>query len=180
MPRTAKKAAAVTALAIIGVALVASLAVIYSGLIDVAAVRPHYALTKWVLETTMERSVERRAEKISPPPEYRATPRTMQHYGEMCELCHGGPGKEPSEIGKGLRPDPPDLPKVADHLTPSEIFWIVKNGIRMTGMPAFGKSHSDEELWEVVAFVKSLPRLSKEEYRKAVQPAKPGQHGHQH
>lgn len=171
MPRSGKGTAAVTALAIFVIAAVATLAVVYSGMIDVGARKPHYALTKWVLETTMEHSVERRAEQISPPPQYRATPHTMRHFGEMCEICHGGPGKEPSEIGKGLRPDPPDLAKVADHLSPSEVFWIVKNGIRMTGMPAFAETHGDQELWEVVSFVKSLPRLSPEEYRKVVQPA---------
>jgi mono/diheme cytochrome c family protein len=163
----------VTTLVIFAVAAVAMLVVMYSGIIDVGARKPHYALTKWVLETTMEHLVERRAEQISPPPEYRATPHTMQHFGHMCELCHGGPGKEPSEIGKGLRPDPPDLTKVADHLTPSEVFWIVKNGIRMTAMPAFAETHTDQELWELVSFVKSLPRLSAGEYRKAVHSGKP-------
>lgn len=171
MPLSRKGTAAVTALAIFGAAAVATLAVMYSGVIDVGARKPHYALTKWVLETTMEHSVERRAERISPPAEYRATPQTMRHFGHMCEICHGGPGKEPSEIGKGLRPDPPDLAKVADQMSPSEIFWVMENGIRMTGMPAFGATHEAKELWEMVSFVKSLPRLSPEEYRKAVQPA---------
>ena len=178
MPLRGKGTALVTALAIFLIAAVAMLAVIHSGVIDVGARKPHYALTKWVLETTMEHSVERRAEKISPPPEYRATPHTMRHFGEMCEICHGGPGKEPSEIGKGMRPDPPDLARVADHLSPSEVFWIVKNGIRMTGMPAFADSHSDQELWEVVSFVKSLPRLTAQQYRSMVQPEPEGGHHH--
>ena len=90
----------------------------------------------------------------------------MHHYKEMCELCHGGPGKEPSEVGKGLRPQPPSLVKAAPELRDTEIFWVVKHGIRMTGMPAFGLTHPDAELWEVVALVRSLPSTSPREYDK--------------
>lgn len=165
MAKSSRRSAALTIAVMLGVGLAAAAAVIYSGIINVAATEPHYALTKWVLETALERSVERRASKITPPAEYHATRKTVRHFREMCEICHGGPGKDPSEIGKGLRPKPPELVKVADKMEESEVFWVAKNGIRMTGMPAFGETHGDAELWEVVALVKSLPRMSPEKYR---------------
>lgn len=156
-----------TVLVVMVVGAATGLAVIYSGLVDIAATTPHYAVTKWVLETTMDHSVERRADRISPPPAYHPGARTMQQYRQICELCHGGPGKQPSEVGKGLRPEPPSLVKAAPELRDTEIFWVVKHGIRMTGMPAFGPTHPDAELWEVVALVKSLPAISPREYDSA-------------
>lgn len=144
--------------------LAVGLVVIYSGIVDVAATKPHYTLTQWVLGTTMEHSVERRARQVSVPPNLSADPNAGAEYHKMCELCHGGPGKEPSEIGKGLRPRPPDLAKVAADAEIAELFWVIKNGIRMTGMPAFGITHPDEKLWKVASFVKRLPKMSDQEY----------------
>ena len=160
-----------TAVVILAVGLLAGLAaglvVIYSGVVDVSAVKPHYALTKWVLETAMAHSVERHARKIKPPAAYppSAIRDAFPHYAGMCVTCHGGPGKEPSEIGKGLRPKPPDLVKVVKEMRDAEIFWITKNGIRMTGMPAFGVTHTDGQLWNIVALVKTLPGMTPEQYR---------------
>ena len=77
----------------------------------------------------------------------------------MCEECHGAPGVERSEMGKGLYPRGPKLLWAAKEDSPSELFWITKNGIKMTGMPAFGPTHSDEEIWAIVAFVKKLPGI---------------------
>ena len=150
---------------------IAGVVVMFSGWIDVSALKPHFVLTKWVLETTIEHSVERRARWIQKPPGYPPIirPHTFQHFSQMCGTCHGGLGKKPSEIGKGLRPRPPDLVKAAQGMPVEEIFWIVRNGIRMTGMPAFAVTHSDEELWEVVALVHALPDLKPAEYRNLVE-----------
>jgi mono/diheme cytochrome c family protein len=84
----------------------------------------------------------------------------------MCVGCHGAPGKDPSEIGKGLRPRPPDLAKAALQLDKGELFWIVKNGIKMAGMPAFGATHRDRTIWNIVGFVQEqLPNLTAEQYQ---------------
>lgn len=163
------KIAAVTVIAVIVLTVAIGVGIIYSGVINIAASKPHYALTKWVLETTMEHSVERRAAQISPPVAFSATEDTAHHYQEMCGFCHGAPGKYPTEIGKGLQPKPPELPKVAGNMPDAELFWVIKNGIRMTGMPAFGVVHDDDKLWEVVAFVKELPQMSPNKYRQAVE-----------
>ncbi len=84
----------------------------------------------------------------------------------MCESCHGAPGKQETELSKGLNPRAPYLPKVANFIEPAEMFWATKNGIRMTGMPAWGKTHSDEKIWAIVAFIKTLPDMSAEDYEK--------------
>jgi hypothetical protein len=89
-------------------------------------------------------------------------------YPYSCRV--GAPGKDPTAIGKGLNPEPPYLPYVAARWSSAELFWIAKNGIRMTGMPAFGSTHKDEEIWKVVAFVQRLPKVSEEEYAKMEHP----------
>ncbi len=161
------------------------LSFLYSGLADVAATSPHWALTRWVLSTTMENAVKRRAQGIALPAFIDEDERIRAGavaYDAMCATCHGAPGVEPGVVGKGLSPEPPDLARTADRWSPEEVFWITKHGVRMTGMPAFGPTHSDEELWEVVALVKRLPGMSAAEYR-ALLPAPAGPergHGHAH
>jgi hypothetical protein len=83
----------------------------------------------------------------------------------MCAICHGVPGEEPSPIRQGLSPAPPKLDsRQTQKRSDAGLFWIITNGIRMTGMPAFGRSHNDEELWSIVAFLRLLPKLKPEEY----------------
>jgi mono/diheme cytochrome c family protein len=83
-----------------------------------------------------------------------------------CVLCHGGPGAPWAKFSEGLNPGPPDLKEVAPHLSAPEVFWVVKNGIRMTGMPSFGAiGLKDDELWRITAFVKALPKVSEADYK---------------
>jgi|HubBroStandDraft_6_1064221.scaffolds.fasta_scaffold07856_5 CopA family copper-resistance protein len=86
-----------------------------------------------------------------------------EHYAAHCAVCHGAPGVPKGDIGRGLNPPPPDLAKNAPLYNPAELFWIVKHGIKMTGMPAWS-DHSDEELWATVAFLEKLPAMSEQEY----------------
>src|SRR5207247_9017962 len=90
-------------------------------------------------------------------------------YNETCVYCHGAPGKDPEDIGKGLNPEPPFLPDTIEGWSTAEVFWIVKNGVKMTGMPSFGASHKDDEIWKVVAFVQKLPKMKPEEYKQMTQ-----------
>lgn len=167
-------------LATIAVLVVIGLALVVIGTYNVAATQPHSRIGLWLLDTTMHSSVEARAGQVDPPPELtdRQLRRGLQHFRDTCEHCHGAPGVEPADWAHGLRPTPPDLAKKAPEWTDQQIFWIVQHGIKMTGMPAFGSQHSDEELWSIVAFVKSLPELSSEEYRdlRRVQEADRGQY----
>jgi len=81
-----------------------------------------------------------------------------------CVNCHGGPGVEWARFSEGLRPDPPDLKEVIKDLTAPQLFWVIKNGINMTGMPGFGEA-PDAEIWSIAAFLKNLPTVSDEEFK---------------
>jgi mono/diheme cytochrome c family protein len=83
----------------------------------------------------------------------------------MCAGCHGAPGVQPMGISKGLNPEPPDLADAVSDQSDAEIFWVVKNGIKMTGMPAYGASNDDNRIWEIVAFVHLLPKMTAEQYQ---------------
>jgi mono/diheme cytochrome c family protein len=164
------------------VAAGAGLGFIYSGRADVAATSPHWAITEWVLSTAMERSVEQHARGIEPPrllDEPASLRAGAEAYDAMCVACHGAPGVEPAELAAGLEPEPPELVEAADEWSAAELFWITKHGVRMTGMPGFGPTHSDEELWELVALVERLPRMSAEEYRDLAGPSDAGMPGHE-
>ena len=142
------------------------LAVIYSGLYDVAASSPHSAAGRWLFRTTMERSVQVRAKDLEAPPMTQDhINEGVGHYVAMCEGCHGAPGVEPNDLGRGLTPSPPDLAETASAWRDRELFWIIKHGLKMTGMPAWGEADSDEALWTIVAFVKSLPDTSAAQYQ---------------
>jgi mono/diheme cytochrome c family protein len=144
------------------------LLVAYSGLVQVAAGKEDALPVRWLLGTTAARSIETQARSIRVPPlgDARRLERGLLVYQEACVACHGAPGIAPTEVGRGLDPAPPDLQRTLRYSEgdAARLFWIVKNGIRMTGMPAFAGSRSDEELWGVVALVLQLPRLSGEQY----------------
>jgi len=144
-----------------------ALAVVLSGVIDVAASSPHSEPARWLLSTTMEHSVRRRARDLVPPPSLEDPGRVgagFVAYEDMCAGCHGTPGAEPSVIAVGLEPEPPRLAEGPGDWSDRELFWIIKHGVRMTGMPAFGTTHQDGELWDLVAFLRRLPTLSESQY----------------
>lgn len=147
-------------------AVLAGVAYMYSGLYNVAATAPHNALSRWILQTTQKNSVQARAEKIGAPPQLSAEQwrHGVEHFADTCVQCHGAPGVERGELGKGITPTPPDLSKAVAEWSDQELYWIVKHGIKLAGMPAFGPTHSDEELWALVAFLKRLPETTPEQY----------------
>jgi len=145
---------------------VVSLIFIYSGWYNISAINDEGGIMKWVLNNTKQNSIESRIKDISIPdlndPEMIGA--GFRHYNEMCVSCHGAPGSEQTELSEGLNPPAPYLVKFANKIDPRELFWVTKNGIKMTGMPAWGKTHSDEKIWAIVAFMKQLPSISPEEY----------------
>lgn len=145
----------------------AGLAFVFSGLYNVAADDEHTNPVQWILRTTQSRSVHRRAEEVKPPawmasPDPSVVRRGLLHYEDACAVCHGAPGLPISPIGQGLNPPPPELSSHAEE--PGESFWIIKHGIKMTGMPSFGATYDDEEIWAIVAFLQAMPEMTKEEY----------------
>jgi len=156
-----------TVIATLAVVALAAVGFLYSGRFDVAANRPDSGLLRWALSTAADRSVARLAQGVQVPP--LTDPEMLKtgfvRYRENCVTCHGAPGVEASEIGQGLNPYPPELASHAAAGDPRELFWIVKNGIRMTGMPSFGVTHTDAEIWAIVAFLEKLPKMSPQEYQ---------------
>lgn len=149
--------------------------VIYSGLYNVAADRPDSPLTRWLLHSTMERSVRVRAAAVVVPKDLNDPLRVdtgAEHYAEMCAGCHLAPGVETSELREGLNPRPPRLAEVVAGMDPKELFWIIKHGVRMTAMPAWGLSHGDQSLWDLVAFLRHLPTMTPARYQELT--ARPG------
>jgi mono/diheme cytochrome c family protein len=88
-----------------------------------------------------------------------------QHFADHCASCHANDGSGDTMYGKGLYPKPPDLRKPeTQNLSDGEIFWIIENGVRFTGMPAFGGGHgSAEDSWKLVLFIRHLPQLADQE-----------------
>lgn len=146
--------------------LVVMLIVVYSGAYNIAATEDHTPLVRWAFTTTMHSSAKSRASDISPPEQFTQTMvrKGAAEYKAMCQHCHAGPGVKRSEWAEGMLPQPPHLMEKAAEWEPNEIFWLAKNGVKMTGMPAFGPTHNDETLWNIVAFVRQLPGMTAQEY----------------
>ena len=138
----------------------------YSGTYDVGADVPHGAALRWLLSTTRDHSIATRASSIQPPPldDPALIAAGAKHYAHMCKGCHLAPGEQDSEMRKGLNPEPPNL-TLPNDLSPGEAFWVIKHGIKMTAMPAWGLTHDDAKLWSLVAFVRRLSSLSPAEYQ---------------
>ena len=142
----------------------------YSGLYYIGADRPHTKLVYWLLETTRDRSVAANAGSVLAPPDLDEQERIAAGaglYAEMCAGCHLGPGLEKTEIAQGLYPAAPDFTHGND-LSPREQFWVIKHGIKASGMAAWGKTHNDALIWDMVAFLRHEGSLSPEQYQALV------------
>lgn len=145
--------------------MIGAVAFAFSGLYDIGADAPHTTPVYAWLEILRERSIESRSEQLEVP---RLDDPAMvadgaDHYAEMCAGCHLSPGKNNTEIRQGLYPRPPNLTNNHGE-SPAEQFWVIKHGIKMTAMPAWGSTHSDDMIWAMVAFLRKLPSLSAEQY----------------
>ncbi len=152
----------------LGITAATTGAYIYAGLYDIAADNPHWPITTKILETLRQRSIEIRAAGIEVP-ELENPKLVLQGAGEyaaMCRSCHLAPGAGESAIRLGLYPKPPNLSETS--IDPNVAFWVIKHGIKMTGMPAWGRSHDDNTLWAIVAFIRKLPEMTPQEYQDIV------------
>lgn len=137
------------------------------GAYDVSALQQHTPPVYKALDTALRQSIRRRAKAIDTPlltaPDM--IERGFRHYRRACVQCHGAPGVGRDDIGKGMTPVPASMVGTALQWSPAEIFWTIKHGIKMTGMPAWQFVFTDEEIWSIVAFIMTLPRLSPIDYR---------------
>ena len=151
-------------------AAAAALVFIYSGVYDIAATTPHFTVTHRVLTTVKEQSIKRQARDVKVPelddPE--KVHAGFKNFHAMCVTCHNAPGSAASEINKGLYPQAPNLAQAAKGRTSAELYMIIKHGIKMSGMPAWEPTHSGDEIWALVAFLRVLPTMPAAEYQAAV------------
>ena len=150
------------------VAAVAKAVFFFGGYYDVSAAVEDPGIVNWVLVRVREASIERHAGgtppvKLDDPVTIQAGARAFAAQG--CANCHGAPGVHWAKFSEGLNPGPPDLKDAAGD-PPAQLFWVVKNGIKMTAMPSFGKAGvTDGDIWNIVAFVKKLPTVSEANYK---------------
>lgn len=147
------------------VAIVAFFAFAFSGSYQVGADVPHWAATRWAIGLVREHAVEHRMADIKVPPlnDPALIKLGAEHYSEMCVECHLAPGVQQSELREGLYPEPPNLTRFAPD--PAAAFWIIKHGLKMTAMPAWGKSHDDHKIWAMVAYLQQQPKLTAAEFK---------------
>lgn len=143
-----------------------ALAFLFSGTYEIAATTPHLPPVRWAIATLKDHSVRRSARDIvAPRLDDAALVRTgFVLYDTLCVVCHGAPAVPAEPLGFGINPDPPPLNEVGPDWSDAELFWITKHGLRMAGMPGFGLTFADGDIWALVAFVRRLERLSPAEY----------------
>jgi mono/diheme cytochrome c family protein len=142
---------------------------IYSGMYDIGADAPHTRPVYWLIETLRDRSIAVHARAVRAPADLSDPGRISKGaglYADMCSGCHLAPGMEKTEISQGLYPSAPQLSRGAH--TPAQEFWIIKHGVKLTAMPAWGRTNSDELIWDMVAFIRKLPSLSPAQYQAIV------------
>jgi mono/diheme cytochrome c family protein len=160
------KPVVLTLLAVAVTAAAAGAVYVYSGVFNVAATDPHWPVSYWVMETTRVRSIRVHAKGIVPPAGFDDQAKVVSavaHFSAHCAVCHGAPGADKGEFAGGMYPPPPDLTEVSKRYTPGELFWILKNGIKMSGMPSMADD-GDEMLWSTVGLLEKLPSLSADDY----------------
>jgi mono/diheme cytochrome c family protein len=148
---------------------VAAAVFFFGGFFNVAASEPQPGIVNWALVNVRMASVERHAREtatvnLDDPEIVRSGARAFA--GRGCINCHGAPGVNWQKFSEGLQPDPPDLKDIVKEREPAELFWVVKNGIKMTAMPSFGAiGVPDNEIWTIVAFVKKVPNVSEADFK---------------
>lgn len=142
---------------------------LFGGFLSIAANEPHFEIVTWSLEKIRMASIARHATDkptvgLEDPAVVQAGAKAFNERG--CTNCHGAPGATWAKFSEGMTPSPPDLAEVAKERTASEIFWVVKHGLKFTGMPSFAAIEvKDDEIWKIAAFVKKLPGVSEADFK---------------
>jgi cytochrome c553 len=149
---------------------VGGLLVVVSGIMPLKASSGHWPITAWFLHFAMRRSVTTHTLGVQAPAldAPRLVLQGAGHYETGCRPCHGSPNLPPPRIVQHMTPHPPSLPPRISAWEPAELFYIVKHGVKFTGMPAWPAQQRDDEVWSMVAFLRTLPELQAEEYQRLV------------
>jgi cytochrome c553 len=164
--RTAGRYLLVAAGVLIVAGVFGGLFVMISGIVPIKASSRHWPITAALLDFAKRRSVSTHTLTLEPPPldDQRLVLRGAGHYDFACEPCHGSPAVQQPRIAAAMTPKPPDLRAAVLSMAPEELFYIVKHGIKFTGMPAWPTQKRDDEVWAVVAFLRQLPTLQPAHY----------------
>jgi mono/diheme cytochrome c family protein len=152
-------------------------AFVWFGVYNVAADDPHWKATYSLMETLRGRSISTRAAAIEVPAldDAGLIRSGAGNYSSMCVVCHLSPGATDTELSLGLYPTPPAWSALGT-TDPREAFWVIKHGVKMSGMPAWGKSMDDKYIWGMVAFIRQFPTMNAAQYAELV--ASSGGHSH--
>lgn len=162
--------AIVSALAgILSVGIIAAIGaalVVANGWFDISASTPHSRIASWLLHTTMIHSVQLRSKQSPAPVQFSdaQVAEGFKQYDSHCVMCHGGPGVSRSRWVMGINPPPPYIIDAARRWTPQELHFIIANGVKMTAMPSWKLSLSQEQITSLVAFLEKLPDISPAQY----------------
>ncbi len=170
-------------------ALIVAAYVMGTGAYNMAAIEKHWPVTEKLIEWMRINSITARAKDLEVPAAHTDNADSLSvgatHYDAMCTGCHLSPGQSPTELAQGLYPQAPVFHEReplnnADDLREQAkaYFWVIKNGIKMTAMPAWGLTHDDETIWSMALFAQKLGGMSATQYA-ALTHANSG-HGHQH
>ena len=164
---------AISLVAVLSLLVAGAIAFAWSGLYDIGADAPHSRPVFALLQVLRERSVQARSRGLAVPQldDPQLILKGAGQYAAMCTGCHLAPGMADSEIRPGLYPRPPDLSR--HPVDPREAFWVIKHGIKMSAMPAWGFSHDDATVWSMVAFMRKLPGMTPAQYKAIVARAPP-------
>ena len=167
--KTLKIVLAMLLLLVLGIGLF-----VWSGIYNPGADSPHWKITYALMQTTRERAVEQRTAAITLPTNLNDPQLILKgagQYAAMCTSCHLAPGMKDSELRPGLYPQPPNLSQVS--VDPRAAFWVIKHGMKMSAMPAWGPNHDDATIWSMVAFLQKLPGMTPAQYKDMVAKAPP-------
>jgi len=150
----------------------------WSGLYNIGADDHHYKPTLKFMTMVRDRSIHVRSEGIKVPnlDDPSVILKGAGQYAAMCTGCHLRPGVANSEQREGMYPQPPNFSTV--HVDPKDAFWVIKHGIKMSAMPAWGGSHDDPTIWSMVAFLQKLPGMTPQQYKEIVARAPPDEDMH--
>jgi mono/diheme cytochrome c family protein len=140
---------------------------IASGLYNIGADDHHTVLVTALITELRDRSIEARARTVAVPDlsAAAAIEAGARRYALACSACHLAPGVGHSALRRGLYPHPPNLAQERPP-GPQRAFWVIKHGIKMSAMPAWGSTLEDPAIWELVAFIERMPAMSAEDYQR--------------
>ncbi len=149
--------------------LIAAAGALWSGVYNISALDPHWDSTLQVIAIARDRSIMAHSENVKIPSldDPKLAPKGAPEYHEMCRVCHGAPGIPAEAFAQGLYPSPADLlsGQLQKRWKENQLFWIITNGLKMTGMPAFGVTSKKDDLLAITAFLGRLPGMTPEQYK---------------